>query len=272
MSLPLAHLFLPLELATEMPSLDYGAFFQILRKSLSSGRLLRVCLPHLLQIPHIAMARHTHRFPAHQCKRCEVPLGSSEYHVNKQEWSALVKAGGVKPHRILIIVGSVQDLIATPIAKRGFGTSQVVRDITVKMQTCFHPELVPIERTFSFIKVETVKEADYEWLLRCKMAECPGIPLSESILLLTRGVDLSLVASVLSHRGMVQFGLSWGAQDVKLEDVESNPIATWTDTDSKTSRLTLPREGSVPYITDARSETDPADRGSQDRQRDNLLN
>jgi len=272
MSLPLAHLFLPIELATDMPSLDYGAFFQILRKSLSSGRLLRVCLPHLLQIPHMAMARHSRRFPAHQCKRCEVLLGSSEYHINKHEWSALVKAGGVKPHRILIIVGSVQDLIATPIAKRGFGTSQVVRDITVKMQTCHHIDLAPIERTFSFIQVETVKEADYEWLLRCKMAECPGIPLSESILLLTKGVDLSMIASVLSHRGMIQFGLSWGAQDVRLEDVESNPIATWTDADSRTSRLTLPREGSVPYTTDARSETDPVNRSSRNQQCDYLLN
>jgi len=250
MAVPLAQMFLPLELQSDITSIDYGLFFQVIRRALPAGKQRSRGVPHLLQLPHDTIGYSTSPLKEHLCRRCKTPLLYTSHHINRHEYSALLKAGGPSPLRILVIVGSVQDLIATPISRGTFGMSKVVKDLTLTLSTCHHPSLVPLTRVFSFILVESVKSQDYEFLLRCKMAECPGLTLEESSLLVNKVVDLALIESLNTQRGMINFGLTWGGQAVKLGDVSINPIQTWTASDADTSEWRIPREGCIPYVVE----------------------
>lgn len=223
----LATHFAPLEWGNSGVTIDYGMYFQLLRQSLPPGRSRDRCLPHLLQIPHHLMSLGAESNLYHECHRCHQTLSGNTFHVNKNEYYALSQAGGATEVRVLVVVGSVQDLIATPRAADSRNRITRVNEVRVLFETCYYPECLPLSRIFTFLQVDRVRRSHYEFLLRCKMSECPGLSLAECVMLLNPLVDLSMIESLQSEHQMVQYGLSWGVQSLEQVDVLANPLSTW---------------------------------------------
>jgi len=90
------------------------------------------------------------------------------------------------------IVGSIQDLIATPRCYAGL-THTTLTAVHERVLPTSHELVSGVQLDFDMHRVHMIQAGDYEMILRLKMAECEALSLTEVALLLTPAVPLTVI-------------------------------------------------------------------------------